>query len=109
MIPELTEDVSTRAEGASTMATVTSISDFQLRQADSIHTFDPQDPHAAGHQLWGHRSQESQIDPNPEQSILEIELPSDDHVALLALINRIERAKGSLPPDVKVLRRNLSS
>ena len=44
-----------------------------------------------------------------EANILEIALPSDDHVALLALIDRIEAAKGRLPPDVVVLRRNLSS
>ena len=91
------------------MPAATSISDLELRQADAIHTFDPYDPHTAGHQLWGHRSQESQVQADSEHTILEIELPSDDHVALLALIDRIERVKGELPPDVQVLRRNLSS
>src|SRR5205823_1233636 len=84
------------------------VSDADLREADAIHTVDPNDPHAAGHQLWGHRSQESQVQ-NSGQKIIELELPSDDHVALLALIDRIERIKGRLPPDVEVLRRNLSS
>jgi hypothetical protein len=87
----------------------TEISDADLRQADAIHTIDPNDPHAAGHQLWGHQSKKSQVEPDPNQRILEIALPSDDHVALLALIDRIERIKGRLPPDVEVLRRNLSS
>ena len=90
------------------MATAASISDTDLRQADAIHTFDPQDENAAGHQLWGHRSQESQVQ-EVDRAILEIPLPSDDHVALLALIDRIERVKGQLPPDVEVLRKNLSS
>jgi hypothetical protein len=90
------------------MPTAMAISDAALREADAIHTIDPQDRNAAGHQLWGHRSQESQQTESDEK-ILEIELPSDDHVALLALIDRIERVKGQLPPDVEVLRRNLSS
>jgi hypothetical protein len=91
------------------MATATSISDAELGQADAIHTYDPQDPNAAGHQLWGHRSQDSQVDDDGDQSIVEVALPSDDHLALLTLIDRIERVKGTLPPDVQVLRRNLSS
>jgi hypothetical protein len=90
------------------MAAITTISDAELKRADAIHTVDPQDPHAAGHQLWGHRSQQSQVEPHVDEHIVEIELPSDDHVALLALIDRIERIKGKLPPDVNVLRRNLS-
>jgi hypothetical protein len=85
-----------------------SVSDAELSLADAIHTIDPHDPNAAGHQLWGHRSQES-AQVQTDQRILEIELPSDDHVALLGLIDRIERVKGELPPDVEVLRRNLSS
>lgn len=84
-----------------------SVSDAELRAADAIHTIDPDDPNAAGHQLWGHRSQQSQVQPQPGETTLEISLPSDDHVALLALIDRIELAKGELPPDVRVLRRNL--
>jgi hypothetical protein len=90
------------------MPAVTSISDTELRAADAIHTIDPQDRNAAGHQLWGNRSKESQVQES-DQKILEVKLPSDDHVALLALIDRIERVKGRLPPDVEVLRRNLSS
>jgi hypothetical protein len=84
------------------------ISDEGLRAAEGIHTFDPADPNAAGHQLWGHRSKESQAPAEGYEKVVEIALPSDDHVALLALIARIERVKGRLPPDVEVLRRNLS-
>jgi hypothetical protein len=90
------------------MQTAMSISDAELRAADAIHTIDPHDPNAAGHQLWGNRSAQSQIQPDPGRTIVEIALPSDDHVSLLALIDRIERAKGELPPDVRVLRRNLA-
>jgi hypothetical protein len=43
------------------MAAATAISDAELRAADAIHTIDPYDRNAAGHQLWGHRSQESQV------------------------------------------------
>jgi hypothetical protein len=91
------------------MATTTTISDAELGQADAIHTTDPHDPHAAGHQLWGHRSQQSQVQAQTDENVIEIELPSDDHVSLLALIDRIERVKGQLPPDVQVLRRSLST
>lgn len=90
------------------MPATATITDAQLRAADAIHTIDPNDPNAAGHQLWGHRSQRSQV-AETDEKILEIALPSDDHVALLALIDRIERVKGRLPPDVEVLRKNLSS
>ena len=90
------------------MPAANSVSDAQLREADAIHTVDPQDPNAAGHQLWGHLSKKSQVQPDSDQKILELRLLSDDHVALLALIDRIERVKGQLPPDVEVLRRNLS-
>ena len=86
------------------------ISDAELAAADGIHTVDPNDANAAGHQLWGHRSAASQEGRSePDKLILEIALPSDDHVALLALIARIEKAKGSLPPDVAVLRKNLAT
>jgi hypothetical protein len=77
-----------------------------LIAAEAIHTRDPADPNAAGHQLWGHQSAESQ--PNDVANILEVALPSDDHQALLQLIARIERLKGKLPPDVVILRRNLN-
>jgi hypothetical protein len=90
------------------MRTPTLISDSDLKHADGIHTIDPNDSNAAGHQLWGHRSQESQAQTSNDGKVVEIALPSDDHVALLALINRIEKVKGRLPPDVNVLRRNLS-
>jgi hypothetical protein len=85
------------------------ISDHELREADGIHTFDPADPNAAGHQLWGNRTQKSAAPTNTDARIVEIPLPSDDHAALLALISRIEKLKGKLPPDVEVLRTNLSS
>ena len=85
------------------------ISDFDLREADAIHTFDPDESNAAGHQLWGHKSQASDVQESDDARIVEIPLPSDDHVALLALIAQIEKEKGRLPPDVEVLRRNLSS
>lgn len=91
------------------MQTSSVISDQKLREADGIHTFDPADPHAAGYQLWGNKSQKSDAYTNDAAKLVEIPLPSDDHVALLALIARIEKAKGGLPPDVEVLRRNLSS
>ena len=91
------------------MPTAAQISEAEFATADAIHTIDPNDRNAAGHQLWGNRSKESQALTETDETILEIELPSDDHVGLLALIHRIERAKGRLPPDVDVLRRNLSS
>jgi len=91
------------------MQFASTISDQELRQADAIHTFDPADEQAAGHQLWGHESAKSQAKTANDGQVVEIALSSDDHVALLALIDRIERLKGSLPPDVTVLRRNLSS
>jgi hypothetical protein len=91
------------------MHTTATISDADIRDADAIHTVDPHDSNAAGHQLWGHQSEKSVALPASGQKLVEIELPSDDHVALLALIDRIERIKGKLPPDVEVLRRNLSS
>ena len=90
------------------MPATATITDAQLRAADAIHTIDPSDPNAAGHQLWGHRSQRSQV-AETDEKILEIALPSDDHVSLLSLIDRIERVKCRLPPDVEVLRKNLSS
>lgn len=77
------------------MQTAMSVSDAELQAADAIHTIDPSEANAAGHQLWGHRSQKSQVQPQPEERIVEIALPSDDHVALLALIDRIERAKAN--------------
>jgi hypothetical protein len=88
------------------MRTSTEIPDAELRAAEAIHTRDPADPNAAGHQLWGHQTTVSQ--PNDMANIVEIALLSDDHQALLGLIARIERIKGGLPPDVAVLRRNLS-
>ena len=91
------------------MPAATRISDARIRDADAIHTVDPHDRNAAGHQLWGHRSEQSVALPDSDHKILEVELPSDDHVALLALIDHIERIKGRLPPDVEILRRNLSS
>lgn len=91
------------------MPAVSSVSDAELEQAQAIHTVDPQDRNAAGHQLWGHRSEKSQAGTENDEYVLEIALPSDDHVALLGLIDRIERIKGRLPPDVEVLRGNLSS
>ena len=89
------------------MRSASVIADEDIRAADGIHTVDPLDTNAAGHQLWGHRSQKSQS--SEDKLVLEIALPSDDHVALLALIARIEKLKGQLPPDVEVLKRNLSS
>jgi len=91
------------------MPSASTVSDQELLQADGIHTVDPADPHAAGHQLWGHESVKSQAKTANDGFVVEIQLPSDDHVALLALIDRIERVKGKLPPDVVVLRHNLSS
>jgi hypothetical protein len=91
------------------MRTASQISDSELMHADGIHTVDPNDRHAAGHQLWGHRSEESQAQTSNDRRVVEISLPSDDHVALLALIGRVESVKRQLPPDVEVLRRNLSS
>jgi hypothetical protein len=91
------------------MRAVTALSDDEISEADAIHTADPHDPNAAGHQLWGHRSIASQAVLDSDEVVLEVGLPSDDHVALLALIDRIERVKGRLPPDVEVLRRNLSA
>jgi hypothetical protein len=87
----------------------TTITDADIKDAAAIHTVDPRDPNAAGHQLWGHRSERSVAQQDNDHKILEIDLPSDDHVALLSLIDHIERVKGRLPPDVEVLRRNLSS
>ena len=91
------------------MHNATVVYDAELQGADAIHTVDPQDPDAAGHELWGHHSEKSQVQPDNSQRIVEVPLPSDDHVALLALIDRIEVLKGSLPPDIEVLRRNLAS
>jgi len=91
------------------MRTPSVISDDELKAADGIHTFDPADLNAAGHQLWGNRTQESDAQTNTDARIVELPLPSDDHVALLALISRIEKVKGRLPPDVEVLRKNLST
>ena len=34
------------------MLTLNMVSDAALRDADAIHTIDPLDPNAAGHQLW---------------------------------------------------------
>jgi hypothetical protein len=85
------------------------ISDNELREATAIHTMDPGYPDAAGHQLWGAKTSRSQADPSqPDPGILEVVLPSDDHVALLAFIERIARVKKDLPPDVVELRKNLS-
>jgi hypothetical protein len=84
------------------------ITDGELRAAEGIHTRDPADPNAAGHQLWG-GNQSAASQPNSDAYVLEIALPSDDHQSLLALIARIEKVKGTLPPDVAVLRKNLSS
>jgi hypothetical protein len=91
------------------MRTLSLVSDSELQDAEGIHTVDPNDSHAAGHQLWGHRSEESQAQTSNDRTVVEIALPSDNHVALLALIERVERVKGRLPPEVEVLRRNLSS
>jgi hypothetical protein len=91
------------------MRAASAFSDAELMEADGIHTIDPNDPNAAGHQLWGHRSEKSQVQKASDQKIVEVQLLSDDHIALLGLIDRIERLKGQLPPDVAVLRRNLSS
>lgn len=85
------------------------ITDAELAAAEAVHTRDPADHQAAGHQLWGNKTAESQADPeNIDPRILEVTMPSDDHVALLAFIDRLERVKKKLPPDVAVLRRNLS-
>jgi hypothetical protein len=92
------------------MQTSDLITDDEIRAAVGIYTVDPSDLNAAGHHLWGDRSVAS--DPEPadiDPRLLEIGLPSDDHRALLALIDRIERVKGKLPPDVAVLRKNLGS
>jgi hypothetical protein len=86
------------------------ISDREIKEAHGIHTLDPRDPNAAGHHLWGDRSARSEPTPEtPDPSLLAIALDSDDHVALLNLIARIERIKGTLPPDVKEMRKNLAS
>jgi hypothetical protein len=85
------------------------ISDDELRQATAIHTIDPTHPDAAGHQLWGTKTSRSKSHPeHPDPTILEVALPSDDHVALLQFIERIARIKKELPPDVVELRKNLS-
>jgi hypothetical protein len=85
------------------------ISDAELQAATAIHTSDPSDPQAAGHQLWGNQTAQSQGDPTKlDPRIVEVALPSDDHVALLQLIERIALMKKSLPPDVVELRKNLS-
>lgn len=90
------------------MTSVMSLSDSEIKHAIGIFTLDPTDPDAAGHHLWGERpSIASDELPEDKHPALEIELPSDDHIALLKLIDRIERVKGSLPPDVVVLRANL--
>jgi len=81
---------------------------MELKLADGIHTVYPNDTQAAGHQLWGHHSEESQAQTSNHRKVVEIALPSDDQVALLALIARVEKVKGRLPPDIEVLRRNLS-
>ncbi len=85
------------------------ISDVEIRDATAIHTIDPSDPNAAGHQLWGAKTSRSQSDPSqPDPGIVEVALPSDDHVALLQFIERLARIKRELPPDVVELRKNLS-
>jgi hypothetical protein len=85
------------------------ISDAELQAATAIHTCDPNDSHAAGHQLWGDQTVRSQGDPTKlDPGILEVALPSDDHVALLQFIERIAQVKKSLPPDVVELRKNLA-
>ena len=91
------------------MPAATQIIDAELRAADAIHTIDGLDFNAAGHLLGGHRSKESQAQTETDDMILEIELPSDDHVALLAWIGRIEQDKGPLPPETRVLSQNLSA
>lgn len=91
------------------MRTADSISDVELRNATAIHTIDPADPNAAGHQLWGRQTSRSQGNPeNMDPGILEVALPSDDHVGLLQFIERIARVKKELPPDVVELRKNLA-
>jgi hypothetical protein len=85
------------------------IADQQLKDADGIHTVDPDNRNAAGYQLWGTESQKSRAQTANDGKVVEIALSSDDHAALLSLIARIETLKGRLPPDVEVLRRNLSS
>jgi hypothetical protein len=85
------------------------ITDAEIRTATAIHTTDPGEPSAAGHQLWGNQTAKSQGDPAKlDAGILEIQLPSDDHVGLLQLIERIAHIKKDLPPDVVELRKNLS-
>jgi hypothetical protein len=91
------------------MQSPSEITDAELATATGIHTCDPGDPTAAGHQLWGHRSEKSQAETGNDKLVVEVALASDDHVALLEFISRVERLKGRLPPDVQVLRRNLSS
>jgi len=84
------------------------ITDVEILDATAIHTIDPSDPNAAGHQLWGTKTSRSQSDPShPDPQIVEVALPSDDHVALLQFIERLARVKQSLPPDVVELRKNL--
>jgi hypothetical protein len=95
-----------RKSESSAMRAPAVISDHELSEAEGIHTFDPTDPNAAGHQLWGNKTQESAAQINADSRIVEIPLSSDDHVALLALISRIEKVKGKLLPDVEVLRTN---
>jgi len=85
------------------------ISDAEIQSATAIHTMDPGDLNAAGHQLWGAQTVRSQGDPTKlDPGILEVALPSDDHVGLLQFIERIANLKKSLPPDVVELRKNLS-
>jgi hypothetical protein len=90
------------------MPNATTVSDADLRRARGIYTVDPFDSNAPGHHLWGERTETVSEDVE-ESETLEIALPSDDHVTLLTLIDRIERLKGGLPPDVRVLRKNLST
>lgn len=90
-------------------ARTTSVSDREIKRAAGIYTVDPSDPDAAGHHLWGERSEVVSEEASGDQNgaVLEIELHSDDHLSLLDLIDRIDRQKGSLPPDVVVLRKKL--
>jgi hypothetical protein len=84
------------------------ITDAELREATAIHTMDPSRPDAAGYQLWGNQTAQSQGDPeNMDPHIVEVALPADDHMALLHFIERIARIKKDLPPDVVELRKNL--
>lgn len=83
------------------MKTLAEISDHDLRVADWINAVDGSSTH--WETIWG-LDEPAALPTAKQQRIVEISLAQDDEVGLLKVIDRVEQAKGSLPPRVIALR-----